>query len=130
MLINGSAKQGASELVEMRLSPFEGNRPPRQAADTTRFFTVSQTGIVTWVVNQYPYVGPEITIIYGNVSDGRKSEYDAPYAIELDCRYCNECRERLDGYVHCALLAARLHASLSIRANTCLDGLSNVSSWL
>ncbi|CEL09497.1 hypothetical protein ASPCAL12632 [Aspergillus calidoustus] len=70
MLTNGSATQDANELVESRLAPFEGNRPPTTAADVTRFFNINQTDIVTWVVDQYPYAEPTIPIIYGNMSDG------------------------------------------------------------
>lgn len=73
MLTNGSTKHGASELVETKLSPFEGNGPSRKAADLTRILTINQTGIVTWVVNQEPYVEAEVPLIYGNVSDGWKA---------------------------------------------------------
>ncbi|KAJ6105299.1 hypothetical protein N7523_010109 [Penicillium sp. IBT 18751x] len=73
MLTNGSTKHGASELVETKLSPFEGNGPSRKAADLTRMFTINQTGIVTWVVNQEPYAEAEVPLIYGNVSDGWKA---------------------------------------------------------
>ncbi len=70
MRTNGSAKTGAREVAETRLSPFEGNRPPSsKAADLTRQFTINQTGIVTWVVNKDPYAEAEIPLIYGNASD-------------------------------------------------------------
>ena len=36
-------------------------------------FTISQTGIVTWVVNQDPYAEAHVPLIYGNVSDGWKA---------------------------------------------------------
>ncbi|KAK9360812.1 conidial pigment biosynthesis oxidase PcArbB [Lipomyces starkeyi] len=69
MLTNGSAKLGSSELNDQLLAPFESNMPPSAPADVTRFFTISQTDIVTWVVDGYPYSEPKMPIIYGNVSD-------------------------------------------------------------
>lgn len=69
MFTNGSAKHRNTELVESKLSPFEGNKPPPKAADVTRLFEINQTDIVTWVVDRYPYSEPKIPIIYGNVSD-------------------------------------------------------------
>ncbi|KAJ5350264.1 hypothetical protein N7541_007991 [Penicillium brevicompactum] len=69
MFTNGSAKHRNTELVESKLSPFEGNKPPPKAADVTRLFEINQTDIVTWVVDRYPYSEPKIPVIYGNVSD-------------------------------------------------------------
>ncbi|KAK9342670.1 multicopper oxidase-domain-containing protein [Lipomyces starkeyi] len=69
ILTNGSAKLGSSELNDQLLAPFESNMPPSAPADVTRFFTISQTDIVTWVVDGYPYSEPKMPIIYGNVSD-------------------------------------------------------------
>jgi hypothetical protein len=69
MFTNGSAKHGNTTLVEAKLSPFEGNRPPSKAADVTRLFEVNQTDIVTWVVDRHPYSEAKVPIIYGNASD-------------------------------------------------------------
>ncbi len=70
MLRNGSAKLNVSELDPALLHPFDGNRPPSRIADLTKFFTINQTGIVTWVVDRYPYSEPTTPILYGNSSDG------------------------------------------------------------
>lgn len=70
MWTNGSAKQSGTELVERKLSPFEGNKPPSKAADLTRVFEINQTDIVTWVVDRYAYSEAKIPIIYGTMSDG------------------------------------------------------------
>jgi L-ascorbate oxidase len=73
MLANGSAKLNASKLDAQQLAPFEVNMPPENPADVTRFFTISQTGVLTWVVDGYPYSEQSTPIIYGNVSDGWKA---------------------------------------------------------
>lgn len=69
MFTNGSAKQRNTEIVEGKLSPFEGNKPPSKTADVTRHFEINQTDIVTWVVDRYPYSEAKTPVIYGNVSD-------------------------------------------------------------
>jgi|FreactcultuFSWF8_1027224.scaffolds.fasta_scaffold00425_17 hypothetical protein len=70
MLVNGSAKGAASSLVAESLAPFERTPPPAGRAVETKHFNISQTDIVVWVVNGYPYSEPKTPIIYGNVSDG------------------------------------------------------------
>ncbi len=70
MLTNGSATTGVATLDSSLLSPFDGNEPPATAADLTKFFAISQTGIVTWVVNNHPYAEPTTPILFGNISDG------------------------------------------------------------
>jgi hypothetical protein len=70
MFINGSAIGGAATLDPSLLSPFDGNAPLRKMADLTKFFSISQTGIVTWVVDRYPYTESTIPILFGNSSDG------------------------------------------------------------
>lgn len=70
MLANGSAVPGALTLDDTMLSPFSGNKPPCKAADLTKSFAISQTGIVKWVVDQYPYSEARTPILYGNASEG------------------------------------------------------------
>jgi len=70
MLTNGSATAGVETLDSSLLSPFDGNKPPTTAADLTKFFAISQTGIVTWVVDNYPYAESTTPILFGNISDG------------------------------------------------------------
>lgn len=70
MLVNGSAKLGASELDDQMLAPFAENAPPKGPADATKLFAINQTDIVTWVVDGQPLSEPQNPIIYGGVSDG------------------------------------------------------------
>lgn len=69
-LVNGSAKGDATQLDPAMLAPFDGNRPPSKKADLTKSFQISQTGIVEWVVDKYPYSEAKVPIIFGNSSDG------------------------------------------------------------
>ncbi|TKA61508.1 hypothetical protein B0A49_10341 [Cryomyces minteri] len=70
VLKNGSAVANVTELDPTLLRPFEGNNPRSGPADLTKTFLVSQTGIVTWVVDRYPYSEPTIPVLYGNTSEG------------------------------------------------------------
>ncbi|TKA34861.1 hypothetical protein B0A49_13779, partial [Cryomyces minteri] len=63
MLKNGSAVANVTELDPTLLRPFEGNNPRSGPADLTKTFLVSQTGIVTWVVDRYPYSEPTIPVL-------------------------------------------------------------------
>ncbi|KAJ6112305.1 Cupredoxin [Penicillium sp. IBT 18751x] len=69
MLLNGSATANATTLDATSLQPFVSNAPPVGAADVTKHFTINETGIVTWVMNGYPYTEPAVPILYGNTSD-------------------------------------------------------------
>lgn len=69
MLLNGSAKTAASILRSQNLAPFDRNPPPRHT-NVTKSFNISQTGIVSWVVDRYAYSEPKRPVIYGNASDG------------------------------------------------------------
>lgn len=70
MLLNGSATANATTLDATSLQPFVSNAPPVGAADVTKHFTINETGIVTWVMDGYPYTEPAVPILYGNTSDG------------------------------------------------------------
>ena len=70
ILTNGSAMMNASTLDTTLLQPFESNSPPSGMADITEAFNISQTGVVTWVMNRYPYSEASAPILYGNSSDG------------------------------------------------------------
>lgn len=70
MLLNGSARANAMALNAASLQPFVSNAPPVAAADVTKHFTINETGIVTWVMDGYPYTEPAVPILYGNTSDG------------------------------------------------------------
>ena len=69
VLLNGSAKTTASTLRSQNLAPFDRIAPPPHA-NVTKSFNISQTGIVSWVVDRYVYSEPETPVIYGNASDG------------------------------------------------------------
>lgn len=69
-LVNGSAKGDATQLDPAMLAPFDGNRPPSKKPDLTKGFQISQTGIVEWVVDRYPYSEAKVPIVFGNSSDG------------------------------------------------------------
>jgi len=70
MLTNGSAKADVATLNPSLLSPFDGNKPPTNAADLTKSFAISQTGVTEWVIDGYPFAEPKTPILLGNVSDG------------------------------------------------------------
>ena len=70
MLRNGSAIMNASTLDTALLHPFQSDSPPPGVADTTKVFNISQTGIVTWVMNRDPYTEAATPVLYGNSSDG------------------------------------------------------------
>ncbi|KAH8705516.1 Cupredoxin [Talaromyces proteolyticus] len=70
MLLNGSATANATALDATSLRPFVSNAPPVGAANVTKYFSLNQTDIVTWVMNGYPYVEAEVPVLYGNSSDG------------------------------------------------------------
>jgi len=69
-LKNGSAIPGASTLDPLSLQPFDNNRPPVGKSDVTKVFSISQTGIITWVVNGGSYTEPTTPVLYGSSSDG------------------------------------------------------------
>jgi len=70
MLQNGSATMNASTLDPTLLHPFESTSPPSGMADMTKAFNISQTGIVTWVMNRDPYIEAATPVLYGNSSEG------------------------------------------------------------
>ena len=70
MLVNGSAKSNLSTLDPTLLRPSDGNTPPSRTANLTKFFTINQTDVVTWVVDRYPYSEPTTPILDGISSDG------------------------------------------------------------
>lgn len=74
MYINGSAKADAALLDPSALSPFDGhNSPPSGRPDKALSFVVSQTDIVTWVIDRAPFSEPDVPIIYGENSSGWNS---------------------------------------------------------
>ncbi|RSL98516.1 hypothetical protein CDV31_012583 [Fusarium ambrosium] len=71
MYINGSAKPDAALLNPSTLSPFDSdNSPPSGQSDRTLSFVVSQTDIVTWVIDRAPFSEPDVPIVYGEISSG------------------------------------------------------------
>jgi len=71
MLANSSARAASATLRPQDLGPFDRISPPRHYDNVvTKNFNVSQTGIVTWVVDRYAYSEPKIPVINGNISDG------------------------------------------------------------
>lgn len=74
MFVNGSAKEDASVLDPAALAPFEdGASPPAGQADRTLSFLINQTDTTTWVVDRSPFTEPKVPIIYGDDSDGWRS---------------------------------------------------------
>lgn len=73
-LKNGSAISGASSLDPLTLHPFAKVSPPAGKADVTKVFAISQTGIVTWVMDGSSYAEPSKPILYGKSSDGWNAE--------------------------------------------------------
>lgn len=69
-LKNGSAIMNASTLDTALLHPFKSNSPPSGMADLTKALKISQTGIVTWVMDRDPYTEASTPVLYGNSSDG------------------------------------------------------------
>ena len=56
------------------LSPFEDSiSPPSGPADKTLSFSINQTDITTWVIDRFPFSEPKVPIVYGDVSEGWKS---------------------------------------------------------
>ncbi|KAL1582284.1 hypothetical protein WHR41_09162 [Cladosporium halotolerans] len=71
MLANSSARTAASILRRQNLGPFDRIAPPIHNNNVvTKNLNVSQTGIVTWVVDRYAYSEPKIPVLNGNISDG------------------------------------------------------------
>ena len=70
ILKNGSATMNASTLDTTLLHPFQSDSPPSGKADVSTVLNISQTGVVTWVMNRDPYKEASIPILYGNSSDG------------------------------------------------------------
>lgn len=69
-LKNGSAVSGASSLDPLTLHPFAKASPPPGKADVTKVFAISQTGVVTWVIDDNAYTEASTPVIYGKSSDG------------------------------------------------------------
>ncbi|EXL89950.1 Cupredoxin [Fusarium oxysporum II5] len=64
----------AALLDPSALSPFDGhNSPPSGRPDKALSFVVSQTDIVTWVIDRAPFSEPDVPIIYGENSSGWNS---------------------------------------------------------
>lgn len=70
MLTNGSSKGDVAALNPSLLPPFDGNKPPSNAAGLTKSLAISQTGVTEWVIDGYPFAEPKTPILLGNVSDG------------------------------------------------------------
>ncbi|TKA63945.1 hypothetical protein B0A55_11642, partial [Friedmanniomyces simplex] len=75
MLVNGSAKHDGSTLDAAQLAPFDQTISPAAHTNQTRTFEISQTGVVTWVVNGSSYSEPSTPVIFGNISDGWTAGY-------------------------------------------------------
>ena len=69
-LKNGSAISGASSLDPLTLHPYAKISPPAGKADITKVFAISQTDIVTWVIDGSSYTEASTPILYGKSSDG------------------------------------------------------------
>ena len=70
MLTNGSATMNAATSDTALMSPFNGSMPPLGMVDVTKVFNISQTDILSWVINKYPYAEAAIPVLHGKSSDG------------------------------------------------------------
>ena len=86
MLKNGSATNNASTLDVTLLHPFESTSPRSGMADITKTFNISQTGIVTWVLDKDPYTEAKTPVLYGNSSEGwnANTTLHLPYNSTVD----------------------------------------------
>ena len=86
LLLNGTAIGKATVLDEKALAPFDGNGPSTEAADVTKSILISETDVVVWVVDHYPFVEPKVPIIYGDTSDGWQANttYHMPFNSTVD----------------------------------------------
>ncbi|CAP83037.1 Pc15g01510 [Penicillium rubens Wisconsin 54-1255] len=104
MLTNGSAKPDTSVLNPQLLSPFAPVNPPSAPADQTYTFTINQTDIVTWVVNDASYSEPKIPIIQGNVSDGWQANttihVPSNSTIDIIMRIANDSMDTMSHPMH------------------------------
>ncbi|KAJ5418698.1 uncharacterized protein N7487_002248 [Penicillium crustosum] len=104
MLTNGSAKPDTSVLNPQLLSPFAPVNPPSSPADQTYTFTINQTDIVTWVVNDASYSEPKIPIIQGNVSDGWQANttihVPSNSTIDIIMRIANDSMDTMSHPMH------------------------------
>jgi hypothetical protein len=103
------SRQSASELVETKLSPFDGIGSSQKAADLTRIFNINQTDIVTWVVSHDPYAEAEVPLIYGNVSDGWKASttlhMPSDSSVDTIMNVANDSMDTVRGAVQFSRLA-------------------------
>jgi len=101
MLVNGSAKADIPTVDPASLSPFSSDPPPTGAAAVTKMFSISQTGITTWVLDQYPYVEASRPVLYGNSSDGwnAKTTIHLPYNATVDL-IMMVARDSMDQVLH------------------------------
>lgn len=133
MLQNGSAKPDVPELDAQQLAPFEVTMPPSGPAHATRFFAISQTDVVTWVVDGYPYSEPKAPIIYGNKSDGwaANTTLHMPYnsTIDIIMSIANGSMDAVSWTGSCLFLI-KTPPTAELRADHCitLDGSPNASA--
>jgi len=104
MYINGSSKASDSLLEVDALAPFEEEPPPTGPADHTLAFDISQTDIVTWVVDRQPFEEPKIPIIRGNVSEGWNASttihLSSNSTIDIIMRIANESMDTMGHPMH------------------------------
>ncbi|MCJ1246618.1 hypothetical protein MMC30_003827 [Trapelia coarctata] len=104
MLVNGSAKQDVSTIDPASLSPFTSDPPPSGAAAVAKMFSISQTGITTWVLDQSPYAEASRPILYGNASDGwnANTTIHLPYnaTVDLIMMVANDSMDQMGHPMH------------------------------
>ncbi|KAL5603357.1 hypothetical protein FOBRF1_010890 [Fusarium oxysporum] len=105
MYINGSAKADTALLDPSALSPFDGhNSPPSGRPDKALSFVVSQTDIMTWVIDRAPFSEPEVPIIYGENSSGWKSNTTMHLpinsTIDIIMRISNQSMDMMGHPIH------------------------------
>lgn len=104
MLVNGSAKPEIPALDPASLSPFSSDSPPSGVAAVTKMFSISQTGITTWVLDQNPYTEASRPVLYGNSSDGwnANTTIHLPYnaTVDLIMMVANDSMDQVSLFPH------------------------------
>ena len=80
-------------------------------ADMTKAFNISQTGIVTWVINRDPYTEASTPVLYGNASDGwnASTTLHLPFNSTIDI-IMSVADDAMDNVSLSQLLKVTLHA--------------------
>jgi hypothetical protein len=135
MLANGSASGGVATLDPSLLSLFGSSIPFRKVADLTKFFVINQTGIVTWVVDGYPYTEPTTPILFGDGSDGwqANSTVHMPFnsTIDVIMTIANDSMDMVGSFLQLSSLLVILANLITLHrwAIQCIFTGTSFGSW-